>query len=100
MDKIDTSDKSALKMLKEEAVHDVRSVTGRNFRNIMLLAGKSCIDHARKGSFNWSYFPLDGDDKWKVGMIKEKIDNKNDVMEVPGFAQDELETILLHLYTD
>ena len=100
MDKIDTSDKSALKMLKEEAMHDVRSVTGRNFRNIMLLAGKSCIDHVRKGSFNWSYFPLDEDDKWKVGMIKEIIDAKNDVMEVPGFEQDELETILLHLCTD
>ena len=37
MDKIDTSDKNALKMLKEAAMHDVRSVTGRKFRNIMLL---------------------------------------------------------------
>ena len=48
MEKIDSSDKIALKMLKAEAMHDVRSVTGRNFRNIMLLAGKSSVDHVRK----------------------------------------------------
>ena len=47
-----------------------------------------------------SYFPLDGDDKWKVGMIKDIIDAKNDVLEVPGFEQDELETLLPHVCRD
>jgi hypothetical protein len=37
MEKIDASDKTALKMLKHEAMKDVRSVTGRNYRNIILL---------------------------------------------------------------
>ena len=54
----------------------------------------------RKGSFNWSNFPLDGDDTWKVGMVKVIMDTKNEVLEVPGFEKDELETILLHLCTD
>ena len=51
----------------------------------MLLAGKSCVDRVRKDSLKWSYFPLDGDDKWKVGMIKRIIDAKNNVLEVPEF---------------
>ena len=100
MDKIDSSDKIVLKMLTVEAMHDVRSVTGRNFRNIMLLAGKASVDHVRKDSLNLSYFPLDVEDSWKVGVIKEIIDAKSDVLEVPGFDDDELETILLHLCTE
>ena len=100
MDKIDSSDKIALKMLKVEAMHDVRSVTGRNFRNIMLLAGKSSVDHVRKGSLDLSYFPLDVEDSWKVGVIKEIIDAKSDVLEVPGFDNNELEAILHHLCTE
>jgi hypothetical protein len=90
MDKIDSSDKIALKMLKVEAMHDVRSVTGRNYRNIMLLAGRSSVDHVRKGSLDLSYFPLDVEDSWKVGVIKEIIDAKSDVLEVSGFDNDEL----------
>jgi hypothetical protein len=94
MDKIDSSDKIALKMLKVEAMLDVRSVTGRNYRNIMLLAGKSSVDHVRKGSLDLSYFPLDVEDSWKLGVIKEIIDAKSDVLEVPGFDNDELEAPL------
>ena len=100
MEKIDASDKTALKMLKNEAMKDVRSVTGKNYRNIMLLAGKSCVEHVRKDNLNLKYFPLDEKDGWKVAFIKEIIDVKNDELEVPGFENDELETILLHLCTD
>ena len=38
MEKIDKSEKKALKMLKDVAKNDVRSVTVKNYRNIMLLA--------------------------------------------------------------
>ena len=53
-----------------------------------------------KRFLNLSYFPLDMEDSWKVGVIKEIIDAKSDVLEVPGFDDDELETILLHLCTE
>ena len=86
MEKIDTSDKTALKMLKEEAMKDVRSVTGKNFRDIMLLAGKSCVEQVRKDCLSYlTYFPLDEEDRWKVGLIKEIIDAKIGQVEVPGF---------------
>ena len=41
MDKIE---KSALRMLKHEAIKDVRSTTGTNFRGIMLLIGDMSIE--------------------------------------------------------
>ena len=47
MDKIGKSGKAALKMLMSEAKKDARSVTGSNFRNIMLLVGKSHVDEVK-----------------------------------------------------
>ena len=49
---------------------------------------------------NLSYFPLDVEESWKVGVIKEIVDAKSDVLEVSGFDNDELEAILLHLCTE
>ena len=44
MEKIDKSEKIAIKMLKKEAMRDVRSTTGSNMRGIMLLLGKTSYD--------------------------------------------------------
>jgi hypothetical protein len=57
------------------------------------------VEHVRKDNLNLKYFPLDEKDGWKVACIKEIIDVKNDELEVHGFENDELETILLHLCT-
>ena len=43
MEKIDNSGKKALMMLKDAAIKDVRSTTGRNFRNIMLGGGATRV---------------------------------------------------------
>ena len=100
MDKIDNSGKKALKMLKEEAKKDVRSVTGKNYRNIMLLAGKSCVEQVNRATTDSiTYFELDEVDRWKVGFIREVIDFKNDMVDVPGFSLGEMETILKHICT-
>ena len=47
MDKVRHSGKLALKILQREAVKDVRSVTGSNYRNIMLLTGKTRVEDVR-----------------------------------------------------
>ena len=46
--KIRNSGKNALAMLMETAMMDVRSVTGHNFMNIMLLVGKTSEADVRK----------------------------------------------------
>ena len=65
-------------MLMETAKRDVRSVTGNNFRNIMLLVKKVSVDTVvMEDSDKIEYFQLTENDRWKVDAIKEIIDVKN-----------------------
>ena len=100
MDKIRKSGKVRVRMLMETSREDVRSVTGSNYRNIMLLVGKSSVNDVRKEDVEKiGYFELDSDESWKVGSIREIIQVKQGLMQVPGFGSDELETILNYLCT-
>ena len=90
----------AVKMLMETAKSDVRSVTGHNFRNIMLLVGKSSVHSVkREDADKIEYFPLDEADRWKIDIIKEIINVKNRTLDIADFALEELEEILTHLCT-
>ena len=72
MDKIINSDKAALKMLLTEAKKDVRSITGSNFRNIMLLLGKTSVDDiTMSDSSSLSYHELELREKWKISPIRK-----------------------------
>ena len=72
MEKIASSDKRAIKMLMETSKKDVRSVTGQNFRNIMVLVGKTSVDEVVKDDAeSIKYHPIDKGDLWKVDAIKE-----------------------------
>ena len=87
-------------MLQLEAMRDVRSVTGSNYRNIMLLLGKSRVEDVKlEDSSSLTYHTLDPSEAWKVSSIKEIINTKAGMLEVPGFQIDELEEILHHLCT-
>ena len=99
LDKIRNSGKKALTMLMETAMMDVRSVTGNNLRNIMLLVGKTSVADVRKTNVV-SYFKLEDNEFWKVQAIKDIIDTKAGKLDVPGFTMEELDEILLHLCTE
>ena len=100
MEKIASSKKRAVKMLMETAKKDVRSVTGHNFRNIMLLVGKSSVESIKKEDVDMvEYFPLDETDRWKIDAIKEIINVKNGTLAIADFAMEELEEILTFLCT-
>ena len=84
MDKVKNSDKLALKMLQNEAMKDVRSVTGSNYRNIMLLTGKTRVEDVVFEDFNTlTYHPLDQAYSWKVSTINEIINIKAGVVDIP-----------------
>ena len=101
LEKMKNSGKSPLVMLLNEAKKDVRSVTGSNLRNIMILAGKSSIEDVTVEDVDTiPYFNLSEDEHWKVDSIKEIIDVKAGNLDVPGFDLEELETILNHLCTE
>ena len=95
MEKISKSGKKAVNMLMETSKNDVRSVTGKNFRKIMLLADKDSIEDVKKGDVDKiEYHKLDENEVWKVEAIKEIINVKSGILEVPGFELEELQEIL------
>ena len=100
MEKIASSNKRAIKMLMETSKKDARSITGKNFRNIMLLVGKTSVDEVEKtDAENIKYHPIKSEDLWKVDAIQEIIEVKSRRLEIDDFNQDELEDILTYLCT-
>ena len=100
MDNIAKNEKEAIKMLMNIAKKDVRSVTGRNYREIMLLVGKTSVnDVAKSDADKIEYFQMENKDKWKVEIIKEIIDVKSTIAEIDNFNSEELETVLTYLCT-
>ena len=100
MEKIASSNKRAVKMLMETSRSDVRSVTGNNFRNIMLLLGKSVVqDVKREDVKNIKYFPITEAERWRIDAIKEIVEVKNRTLDIDNFKLEELEEILTNLCT-
>ena len=101
IDKVENCKKDALKMLMIEAKKDVRSITGSNFRNIMILMGKSTLEDINlRDVDSLTYFKLEDDEKWKITAIREIVDTKLGLMDIPGFDLEELETLLSYLCTE
>ena len=95
MEKIDQSCKSSLKMLKQEALKDVRSVTGTNFRGIMLLMGDMNLKKVTPHNLETvQYRNIPEEDQWKINIAKELSDVMNDDAEVEGFDWMELKDII------
>ena len=100
MELITKSKKQRIKMLMENAIKDVRSVTGANLRNIMLLMGKTSVGEIKRVDVeNINYFKLDEKESWKVQCIQEIIEAKNNRVEIPGFEREELQEMLNYLCT-
>ena len=100
MEKISKSKKEALKMLMNTAKEDVRSVTGRNYREIMMLVGKTSVtDVIKKDVEKVEYFQMEKKNCWKVELIKEIIDVKSKITKIVNFNTEELETVLKYLCT-
>ena len=96
MEKIDKSSKSALKMLKSEALKDVRSITGANYRGIRCLVGEMDIrkvSHLQAQVDNLQYRTVPEEDQWQLNITKELSDVMNGDVEVEGFDWKELKDI-------
>ena len=100
MDKISKSEKKAIKMLMETSKRDVRSVTGRNYREIMILLGKTSIENiSKRDGDSVEYFKIREADSWRVEMIEEIINLKNQVLDIENFSDAELDYMLTYICT-
>ena len=94
--KIRQSQKPVLRQLYSVVKDDVRTTTGSNLRNILLLTSLSSVDDLKPSIADQIKYQVISDrDKWRVPLIQEAIDMKNGVVSLPdGWSFDELEEIL------
>ena len=99
---IRNSAKHVLRQLLSLSKDDVRTTTGQNLRNILLLTNKQHVDDLRPGIGDGiEYHQIGEEDVWRINMVKEITDLKNGILENPeGWSSDELELILHWVCTD
>ena len=77
--------------LLEIIKHDVRSTTGSNLRNIMLLLGKDKVEDIEIRDINdVVYATVRPEDLWKVEMLKEIIQVLNDELHLENLDKEEI----------
>ena len=95
MDKIETSGKLAIRMLKSEAMKDVRSTTGANFRGIMKLLGDMDIQNVSIPTIKTlDYRPMCEENQWKIEIAKELNDVRNGDKILEGFNPTEVNDMM------
>ena len=86
--------------LGEETKHgickeDVRTVTGCNLRNILLLTRAPNIDVLKKNDVrNLVYREADDNDSWRINLAKEIFEMRNGITDpIPGWKKEELDDL-------
>ena len=98
LNQIEESQKSLPKKLLKSVKKDTRSTTGLNLRKMMLLLGKVRVeDIGIKDIDNFEYVTVPPEDQWKIAMVKEIIEVKNNNLVVENFEDEELQEIIDHL---
>ena len=91
LQQIQKSPKKASKFLLENILQDTRSTTGSNLRNILLLTQKTNNQGLEPNdAINLKYKQISDEEKWKISMIKELIEVKNQNLDVDNFRNQEL----------
>ena len=100
LEQIQKSRKIIPKHILNYAKSDVRSITGSNARNILLLTEKHSIDDVSKYDIKeLKLQEIAIEDRWKINFIKEIIEIKNNQLGLNEFTIDELTDILRYLCT-
>ena len=76
---INRSQKLLPKQLLNCIRNDTNSITGSNIRRILLLTRKSSLEEVSEQDIDkLAYEEVDEKDKWRVSIIRELLDCKND----------------------
>ena len=96
IERVRKSSKPVLKQMYQLASRDVRTVTGMNLRNILMLTDKLHVDDLEPSLVDsMAYHRVEENNTWRVGMIKELIDIKHGELLPPeGWSKDDLEALL------
>ena len=88
------------RLLLSQISHDVRSVTGKNMRNILLQTDKYDVDELTKSDVSGiKYFPIDPEDRWKASLVIEVIDARDSKLHLNGFSDEEMSSLIQFICT-
>ena len=90
------SPKHVLRQLYSLASADVRTVTGQNLRNILLLTNKLHVDQLDPSIVSTlEYHKMEEQETWRTSLVKEILDLKHGNLVLPdGWSDEELDMIL------
>ena len=96
------STKPVLRQLYYLAKDDVRTTTGCNLRNILLLTNKLSVDDLNVDLVeNIKYQQIEEKDLWRIGMVKELIEIKQGNVTLPeDWSREDLDSILNTVCTE
>ena len=93
-------DKSFIKILFHKLKRNVNSLIGNNLRHIMLEINMNTIDQIdSKLINNLVYFDIPTGEEYRVTLLKELIDVKNNLFFIPGFSFVEIDFMINHVCT-
>ena len=94
---IRVSKKKSLRELLKVLEYDTMSVTGGNLRQILIDTDTHDIRNLEPSDIKAKYKDIPIGEEYRVNVIKEIIETRNNQLEVPGFENHELEEILRHV---
>ena len=95
VEKLKSSEKTALQTMLSNTMYDCQSNTGRNLRRIMLKIGKNSVnDISITDIRNVVYKEIPTGSEWKIGLVNEIISGQ---LVIPGFDRHEIDDILSYV---
>ena len=92
------SSKRSTTFLLHSIIHDTRSTTGSNLRNILLKTNKSRIyELVPNDALCVDYHPIAICEKWKVEFISKIIQSRHKQLSISNIAEEDLEDMLIYL---
>ena len=90
------SQKEALKKVFNQVKWNVLSYTGNNLRRIMKLMKKESISELKSSSVkaDFKYKPVPEQEMWRMSILEELLEVRENKFEISGFDQEEIEEIL------
>ena len=100
--RIQKSSKLVLRQLYQLVCTDVRTVTGSNLRNILILTNTANVDDLHPALVdNIKYHEVEVDQMWRIGLVRELLDIKYGNLNLPeGWSEEDLYKIMTDTCTN
>ena len=92
--KLRNSKKTSIRELFETVKSDVRITTGTNLRTAMFMLEKNTIGELLESNLHYEYQKMATEDNWKVELLKELIEVREDSLSLEQFEIAEIDEII------